>query len=50
MPKLTNEVLTELERILDNKPVRPVRVSTLAQRWQELAAQGIIDDDEEEVG
>lgn len=32
VPKLTTEVLVELERILDNKPVRPVRISTLAQR------------------
>ncbi|XP_018012713.1 voltage-gated potassium channel subunit beta-2 isoform X2 [Hyalella azteca] len=32
VPKLTSEVLGELERILDNKPVRPVRVSTLAAR------------------
>ncbi|KAK8752287.1 hypothetical protein OTU49_004735, partial [Cherax quadricarinatus] len=31
-PKLKAEHLAELERILDNKPVRPPVVSTLAQR------------------
>ncbi|XP_069196131.1 voltage-gated potassium channel subunit beta-2 isoform X4 [Procambarus clarkii] len=32
VPKLKPEHLAELERILDNKPVRPPMVSTLAQR------------------
>ncbi|KAK7073478.1 Voltage-gated potassium channel subunit beta-2 [Halocaridina rubra] len=32
MPKLKPEHMSELERILDNKPVRPPMISTLAQR------------------
>jgi len=33
LPKLTNSVMEELDRILCNKPVRPPMVSTLQQRW-----------------
>ena len=32
VPKLTTAVVAELERILDNKPVRPPMISTLAMR------------------
>lgn len=32
LPKLNSNVMAELERILDNKPVRPPMVSTLAMR------------------
>ncbi|XP_050433950.1 voltage-gated potassium channel subunit beta-2 isoform X2 [Adelges cooleyi] len=32
LPKLNSTVMAELERILDNKPVRPPMVSTLAMR------------------
>merc|ERR1712059_14883 len=33
LPKLTNSIMEELDRILCNKPVRPPMVSTLQQRW-----------------
>lgn len=33
LPKLTNSVMEELDRVLCNKPVRPAMVSTLQQRW-----------------
>lgn len=41
IPKLTTNVMNELEKILDNRPVRPPMISTLAlnQRWQSLAAR-----------
>lgn len=32
MPRLSMAVMMELERILDNKPVRPALISTLALR------------------
>ncbi|KAL5243860.1 hypothetical protein ACI65C_011270 [Semiaphis heraclei] len=32
LPKLNSNVMAELERILDNKPVRPPMVSNLAMR------------------
>ena len=47
LPKLKPEMLLELEQILDNKPVRPKMISTLEARWQELAAQGVVEDEEE---
>lgn len=34
MPKLSAAVMLDLERVLDNKPVRPPMISTLAMRWQ----------------
>lgn len=33
LPKLTNSLMDELDRVLCNKPVRPAMVSTLQQRW-----------------
>lgn len=33
LPKLTNSVMEEMDRVLCNKPVRPAMVSTLQQRW-----------------
>jgi len=33
LPKLTNSVMEEIDRVLCNKPVRPAMVSTLQQRW-----------------
>ena len=32
MPRLSAAVMMEIERILDNKPVRPAPISTLALR------------------
>lgn len=32
VPKLNTNTMNELERILDNKPIRPPMVSTLALR------------------
>lgn len=49
LPKLKSEHIDALERILDNKPIRPRVVSTLEQRWQELAAQGVEEESEEVV-
>lgn len=34
VPRLSIGVMLEIERILDNKPVRPPMISTLAMRWQ----------------
>ena len=34
LPRLTVPVMMEVERILDNKPVRPAPISTLMLRWQ----------------
>jgi Aldo/keto reductase family len=34
LPRLSVAVMLEVERILDNKPVRPAPISTLALRWQ----------------
>lgn len=34
LPRLSAAVMLELERILDNKPVRPPMISTLMMRWQ----------------
>lgn len=34
--------MAELERILDNKPVRPPMVSTLAMRWQTVCPPGVL--------
>lgn len=34
LPRLNVAVMLELERILENKPVRPAPISTLALRWQ----------------
>jgi aryl-alcohol dehydrogenase-like predicted oxidoreductase len=33
LPKLTNSLMDEVDRVLGNKPVRPAMVSTLQQRW-----------------
>jgi len=33
LPKLTNTIMDEMDKILTNKPVRPPMVSTLQQRW-----------------
>lgn len=32
--------MAEVERTLDNKPIRPPIISTLALRWQTLCPQG----------
>ena len=32
VPKLSGAVMMDLERVLDNKPVRPPMISTLAMR------------------
>lgn len=34
--------MAELERILDNKPVRPPMISTLAMRWQTVCPPGVL--------
>lgn len=34
LPRMSVAVMLEVERILENKPVRPAPVSTLALRWQ----------------
>lgn len=34
LPRMSVAVMLEIERILDNKPVRPAPISTLALRWQ----------------
>jgi len=33
LPKLTNSIMEEMDKVLTNKPVRPPMVSTLQQRW-----------------
>jgi len=33
LPKLTNSLLDEIDKVLSNKPCRPTMVSTLQQRW-----------------
>jgi len=33
LPKLTNSLMDEVDKVLTNKPVRPAMVSTLQQRW-----------------
>ncbi len=33
VPKLSAAVMLDLERVLDNKPIRPPMISTLAMRW-----------------
>jgi len=33
LPKLTNSLMDEIDKILSNKPARPPMVSTLQQRW-----------------
>jgi len=33
LPKLTNAIMDEIDKVLSNKPVRPPMVSTLQQRW-----------------
>jgi len=33
LPKLTNSLMEEVDKVLTNKPVRPPMVSTLQQRW-----------------
>jgi hypothetical protein len=35
VPKLLTAVMLDLERVLDNKPIRPPMISTLAMRWQD---------------
>ena len=40
VPKLNTNTMNELERILDNKPIRPPMVSTLALRWQSMCPPG----------
>jgi hypothetical protein len=40
VPKLNTNTMNELERILDNKPIRPPMVSTLALRWQSVCPPG----------
>lgn len=40
LPRLNVAVMLELERILDNKPVRPAPISTLALRWQSAGPGG----------
>jgi potassium voltage-gated channel Shaker-related subfamily A, beta member 2 len=34
LPRLSPPVMLEIERIIDNKPVRPVPISTLALRYE----------------
>lgn len=40
LPRLSSGVMLELERILENKPVRPPAISTLALRWQSACPPG----------
>lgn len=40
LPRLSASVMLELDRILDNKPVRPPPISTLALRWQSAGPAG----------
>lgn len=40
IPKLNANIMSEIERILDNKPSRPPMISTLALRWQSMCPHG----------
>ena len=33
LPKLTNAIMDDIDKVLSNKPSRPAMVSTLQQRW-----------------
>ena len=33
VPKLSNAIMDDIDRLLSNKPSRPPMVSTLQQRW-----------------
>jgi len=33
LPKLTNAIMNDIDKVLSNKPCRPAMVSTLQQRW-----------------
>jgi len=33
LPKLTNAIMDDIDKVLSNKPSRPPMVSTLQQRW-----------------
>lgn len=50
IPKLNASIMSELERILDNKPSRPPMISTLALRWQSMCPHGSGGGSVEEAG
>jgi len=50
IPKLNAGIMSELERILDNKPSRPPMISTLALRWQSMCPHGSGGGSVEEAG
>lgn len=50
IPKLNANIMSEIERILDNKPSRPPMISTLALRWQSMCPHGSGGGSVEEAG